>query len=105
MQCIKDLFRNDILEPKCAFATPKLNTELDRRSLEENPTDFILSPPRIPEYWCRVNIPSYKFPKHIQSGLQYTLFFFLYVPYLPNFSRSSIIIKYILNKIISYVTG
>ncbi|GMY38769.1 serine carboxypeptidase-like 17 [Fagus crenata] len=53
MQCIKDLFRNDILEPKCAFATPKLNTELDRRSLEENPTDFILSPPRIPEYWCR----------------------------------------------------
>ncbi|GMY39427.1 serine carboxypeptidase-like 17, partial [Fagus crenata] len=52
-KCIKDLFRNDILEPKCAFATPKLNTELDRRSLEENPTDFILSPPRIPEYWCR----------------------------------------------------
>lgn len=57
LQCIKDLFRNDILEPKCAFASPKLSSELDRRSLEEDPADFILSPPRIPEYWCRVNIP------------------------------------------------
>ncbi|XP_030944392.1 serine carboxypeptidase-like 17 [Quercus lobata] len=52
-KCIKDLFRNDILEPKCAFASPSLNTELDRRSVQENSADFILSPPRIHEYWCR----------------------------------------------------
>lgn len=52
-KCTKDLFRNDILEPKCAFASPRLNTELNRRSLQEDPTDFLLSPPRIPEYWCR----------------------------------------------------
>ncbi|KAE8008168.1 hypothetical protein FH972_004708 [Carpinus fangiana] len=53
-KCIEDLFANDILEPTCAFASPKLNTEMGRRSLQQqNPTDFILSPPRIPEEWCR----------------------------------------------------
>ncbi|KAK4793407.1 hypothetical protein SAY86_023842 [Trapa natans] len=53
-RCVKDLFKNDILEPKCAFASPKMNTEVGRRSALENPTSgFILSPPRIPDLWCR----------------------------------------------------
>ncbi|GMP38612.1 hypothetical protein CsSME_00009789 [Camellia sinensis var. sinensis] len=47
--CIKDLFRNDILEPKCVFATPDPGEEpAARRSLEEGPSDFLLSPPMIP---------------------------------------------------------
>ncbi|KAM3714753.1 hypothetical protein ACJW31_01G357900 [Castanea mollissima] len=51
-KCIKDLWSNNILEPKCAPASPSLNTELDRRSVQENSADFILSPPRIHEYRC-----------------------------------------------------
>lgn len=51
--CVKDLFKNDILEPKCVFASPKMNPEIGRRSVQEDTTEFILSPPRIPEYWCR----------------------------------------------------
>ncbi|KAL7206332.1 hypothetical protein ACSBR2_019110 [Camellia fascicularis] len=52
--CIKDLFRNDILEPKCVFATPDPGEEpAARRSLEEGPSDFLLSPPMIPDLWCR----------------------------------------------------
>jgi hypothetical protein len=54
MQCTEDLYTNNILEPTCAYASPKQNAELDRRSLQQNPTDFMLSPPRIPEEWCRV---------------------------------------------------
>lgn len=61
MQCIEDLFANDILEPSCAFASPKQNTQQDRRSLQENPTNFVLSPPRIPDEWCRVNILGFFF--------------------------------------------
>ncbi|CAL5379183.1 unnamed protein product [Camellia sinensis] len=54
LQCIKDLFRNDILEPKCVFATPDPGEEpAARRSLEEGPLDFLLSPPMIPNLWCR----------------------------------------------------
>ncbi|CAL5377528.1 unnamed protein product [Camellia sinensis] len=52
--CIKDLFHNDILEPKCVFATPDPGEEpAARRSLEEGPSDFLLSPPMIPNLWCR----------------------------------------------------
>ncbi|KAI8027269.1 Serine carboxypeptidase-like 18 [Camellia lanceoleosa] len=52
--CIKDLFRNDILEPKCVFTTPDPGEEpAARRSLEEGPSDFLLSPPMIPNLWCR----------------------------------------------------
>ncbi|KAJ9705330.1 hypothetical protein PVL29_003391 [Vitis rotundifolia] len=48
--CVKDLFRNDILEPKCVFESP----EPSRRSLDEKSGDFILNTPRLEEYWCRV---------------------------------------------------
>ncbi|CAL5329422.1 unnamed protein product [Camellia sinensis] len=52
--CIKDLFHNDILEPKCVFATPDPGKEpAARRSLEEGPSDFLLSPLMIPNLWCR----------------------------------------------------
>ncbi|GMP38606.1 hypothetical protein CsSME_00009786 [Camellia sinensis var. sinensis] len=52
--CIKDLFRNDILEPKCVFASPDPGEEpAARRSLEEGPSDFLLSPPMIPDLWRR----------------------------------------------------
>ena len=52
-KCIKELYRNDILEPKCTFASPEAEPEFSRRSLGENPSNFILSPPRIPDLWCR----------------------------------------------------
>ncbi|OWM79149.1 hypothetical protein CDL15_Pgr003320 [Punica granatum] len=52
-RCVKDIFKNDILEPKCVFASPKMNPEVGRRSVLEKPEDFILSPPRIPDLWCR----------------------------------------------------
>ncbi|KAF2320832.1 hypothetical protein GH714_031126 [Hevea brasiliensis] len=51
--CIKDLYTNDILEPSCVFASHRENSETVRRSAKENPKNFILSPPRIPELWCR----------------------------------------------------
>lgn len=47
--CVKDLFRNDILEPKCVFESP----EPTRRSLDEKPGDFILNTPKLEEFWCR----------------------------------------------------
>ncbi|GAV78823.1 Peptidase_S10 domain-containing protein [Cephalotus follicularis] len=52
-RCIKDLWRNDILEPNCLFASPKMNLEVSRKILEVNPSNFVLSPPRIPDLWCR----------------------------------------------------
>ncbi|KAI6701509.1 hypothetical protein NL676_015833 [Syzygium grande] len=51
--CVEDLFRSDILEPKCVLASPKMNPEIGHRSVQEDTTEFFLSPPRIPEYWCR----------------------------------------------------
>ncbi|KAJ0080939.1 hypothetical protein Patl1_11323 [Pistacia atlantica] len=54
--CIKGLFRNDILKPKCTFASPDVDQrEMPRRALQENPINFILSPPKIPDLWCRVD--------------------------------------------------
>ncbi|XAR52944.1 hypothetical protein NMG60_11021286 [Bertholletia excelsa] len=49
---IKDINKNDILEPKCTWANPDRTGELERRALAEENGDFILSPPRIPEMWC-----------------------------------------------------
>lgn len=56
MQLIKDINKNDILEPKCTWASPQSGGELSYRSLEENPDNFILSPPKIPEFWCHVSL-------------------------------------------------
>ncbi|KAJ0016831.1 hypothetical protein Pint_10998 [Pistacia integerrima] len=48
--CVKGLFRNDILKPKCTFALPDVDQrEMPRRALQENPMNFILSPPKIPD--------------------------------------------------------
>ncbi|XP_044489158.1 serine carboxypeptidase-like 18 isoform X2 [Mangifera indica] len=53
-ECVKDLYRSDILEPKCTFASPNVDQEeMPRRALQENPANFILSPPKIPDFWCR----------------------------------------------------
>ncbi|CAL5383122.1 unnamed protein product [Camellia sinensis] len=49
---IHDINKNDILEPKCTWASPHQNGETDRRSLEQQSGNFILSPPKIPEMWC-----------------------------------------------------
>ncbi|XP_044509215.1 serine carboxypeptidase-like 16 [Mangifera indica] len=51
-KCTKDIYKNNILEPKCTWASPESN-EPARQLLEENSEGFILSPPRIPEFWCR----------------------------------------------------
>ncbi|XP_061354603.1 serine carboxypeptidase-like 18 [Gastrolobium bilobum] len=45
-KCIEAIWPNNILEPNCEFASPQ--------PLEENRPDFVLSPPRISELWCRV---------------------------------------------------
>ncbi|GAB2292110.1 hypothetical protein Dimus_026362 [Dionaea muscipula] len=52
-KCIKDLWRNDILEPNCVFASPRPHETLNRRSLEDQPNNFLLSPLKIPNLWCR----------------------------------------------------
>ncbi|XP_044509714.1 serine carboxypeptidase-like 18 [Mangifera indica] len=53
-KCVKDLYDNNILEPKCTSASPEKDQgELPHRALQENPTNFILSPPKIPDLWCR----------------------------------------------------
>ncbi|XP_059653050.1 serine carboxypeptidase-like 18 isoform X1 [Cornus florida] len=52
-KCVKDLYKNDILEPKCTFASPEQEEQQDRRSLKEGHSDFVLSPPMIPNLWCR----------------------------------------------------
>lgn len=52
-QCIVDLWSNSILEPNCLFASPKMNVESPRRVLQKSNENFILSPPKIPDLWCR----------------------------------------------------
>ncbi|CAL5326037.1 unnamed protein product [Camellia sinensis] len=49
---IHDINKNDILEPKCTWASPDQNGETDRRSLEQQSGNLILSPSKIPEMWC-----------------------------------------------------
>ncbi|CAL5377520.1 unnamed protein product [Camellia sinensis] len=67
---IKDLFRNDILEPKCVFASPDPGEELAaRRSLEEGPSDFLLSPPMIPDLWRRGSVLNWE---RCNKSLSYT---------------------------------
>ncbi|KAF2294368.1 hypothetical protein GH714_009724 [Hevea brasiliensis] len=51
-KCIKDINKNDILEPKCTYASPDPVEESTRRSLRGNSADFIKSPVTIPEKWC-----------------------------------------------------
>ncbi|OWM79150.1 hypothetical protein CDL15_Pgr003321 [Punica granatum] len=52
-KCIQDINTKDILEPKCASASPMYNPNENHRSVLEKPAEFILSPPRIPGLWCR----------------------------------------------------
>ncbi|GMQ01177.1 hypothetical protein CsSME_00047905 [Camellia sinensis var. sinensis] len=52
MRLIHDINKNDILEPKCTWASPDQNGETDRRSLEQQSGNLILSPSKIPEMWC-----------------------------------------------------
>ncbi|KAL8172282.1 hypothetical protein V2J09_024086 [Rumex salicifolius] len=50
--CVKDLYTNCILEPKCTFARP--HETWNRRSLGDNKSrGFIFFPPKIEELWCR----------------------------------------------------
>nr|QID89724.1 serine carboxypeptidase-like acyltransferase [Camellia sinensis var. sinensis] len=49
---IHDINKNDILEPKCTWASPDQNGGTDRRSLEQQSGNLILSPSKIPEMWC-----------------------------------------------------
>ncbi|XP_028079337.1 serine carboxypeptidase-like 18 [Camellia sinensis] len=68
--CIKDLFRNDILEPKCVFASSDPGEELAaRRSFEEGPSDFLLSPPMIPDLWRRGSVLNWE---RCNKSLSYT---------------------------------
>uniref|UniRef100_A0A5B7AP11 Putative serine carboxypeptidase-like 18 n=1 Tax=Davidia involucrata TaxID=16924 RepID=A0A5B7AP11_DAVIN len=49
---IKDINKNSILEPKCTWASPEESGESERRSLGQDSENFILSPPKIPDFWC-----------------------------------------------------
>lgn len=61
-ECFEDLFlikklyreinKNNILEPKCTWASKKPNPKPVRRAFQEHSNDFILSPPKIPDLWC-----------------------------------------------------
>ncbi|GLT98108.1 hypothetical protein SLE2022_156300 [Rubroshorea leprosula] len=72
-KCVKDINKNDIPEPKCSWASPEPLGDSARRSLEEDTNDFILSPPRIPDFWCHnFNYAlSYLWAndKHVQAAL------------------------------------
>ncbi|KAA8536291.1 hypothetical protein F0562_028769 [Nyssa sinensis] len=48
----QDINKNSILEPKCTWASPEQSGESDRRSLVGESENFILSPPKIPDFWC-----------------------------------------------------
>ncbi|GAB4853408.1 hypothetical protein Ancab_017586 [Ancistrocladus abbreviatus] len=53
-KCVKDVWTNDILEPNCVFASSRPHETWNRRSLEDDESpNFILSPPKIPNLWCR----------------------------------------------------
>ncbi|GAB2219362.1 hypothetical protein Droror1_Dr00006997 [Drosera rotundifolia] len=52
-KCINDVWRNDILEPNCVFASSRPHETLYRRSLKDQTSSFLLSPPKIPTLWCR----------------------------------------------------
>ncbi|TKY71233.1 Serine carboxypeptidase 18 [Spatholobus suberectus] len=85
-ECIKDIWTNHILEPNCEFASPQHDVQARERSLEENRRDFVLSPPRIPELWCRAfnyvlsytwaNDPGVQEALHVREGLFLKLTYF-----------------------------
>ncbi|XP_027362514.1 serine carboxypeptidase-like 18 [Abrus precatorius] len=52
-KCIKGIWSSDILEPNCELASTQHYLQVHKKSLQENPRDFVLSPPRIPQLWCR----------------------------------------------------
>lgn len=54
-KCTKDLFRNDILEPKCMFESPgpREHEPLRRSAEEQGPSNFVIQKPTIPSLWCR----------------------------------------------------
>ncbi|XP_059448607.1 serine carboxypeptidase-like 7 [Corylus avellana] len=53
-QCIELISSQNILEPDCAFLSPKAKEERARRSLRDNSQNFILpSPRRTGEFWCK----------------------------------------------------
>ncbi|EEF40332.1 serine carboxypeptidase, putative [Ricinus communis] len=52
-KCYKDINKNDILEPKCTYASPNPIEESARRSLRgTTAADLIMPPSRTAEKWC-----------------------------------------------------
>ena len=60
IQCIELISDQNILEPNCAFLSPKAKEmakeERARRSLREKSNNFILPSTRIGDFWCKVNL-------------------------------------------------
>ncbi|KAI4298588.1 hypothetical protein L6164_032128 [Bauhinia variegata] len=52
-KCVKGLYMNDILEPSCQFASPQHYEGVRQRLAEEKHLDYVLSPPKVQELWCR----------------------------------------------------
>ena len=59
-QCIELISDQNILEPACAFLSPKAKEmakeERARRSLREKSNNFILPSTRSGDFWCKVNL-------------------------------------------------
>ncbi|KAA8545752.1 hypothetical protein F0562_020797 [Nyssa sinensis] len=52
-ECFEKLNPPQILEPLCSLISPNSTIKWDRRLLEENPTDILLTPSQYPKLWCR----------------------------------------------------
>ncbi|CAO2813560.1 unnamed protein product [Amaranthus hypochondriacus] len=51
-RCVRGIWQNHILEPKCTLGRPQ-DDRWTRRSLQEDPNEFILSVPQVSNLWCR----------------------------------------------------
>lgn len=51
-RCVRGIWPNQILEPKCTLGRPQ-DDRWTRRSLQEDPNEFILSVPQVSNLWCR----------------------------------------------------
>jgi hypothetical protein len=55
-QCLSGINFAHVLEPSCAFASPKPQATFDqRRSLYQNPKVFLDPDPSLPPFGCRVS--------------------------------------------------
>ncbi|KAK9163661.1 hypothetical protein Syun_004563 [Stephania yunnanensis] len=83
-ECVSKLNGPQILEPKCIFASPKPSANIGvRRSLNENSSKFLRSPPPDPGFECRGKVEEWS---RCDFGLPYTREIASVVEYHANLS-------------------